>query len=141
MWTELTKAILLRFGLTDFEDPSEALTKLQQNTTFITYYKNFEKLSHQVGGVPKKFFIGYFIAGLHDEIRLDVKIKHATTLAEAIGVTQLIEERNQLQKKTIQPYHTMTTTTKLNINPTIEPENQSTKLASNIMTYYHPRST
>lgn len=89
----------------------------------------------------KKFLIGCFIAGLHDEIRLDMKIKHPTTLAEAIGVAQLIEERNQLQKKTIQPYNIMTTTTKLNINPTTEPENQSTKLASNIMTYYRPRNT
>jgi len=43
--------------------------------------------------------IGCFIAGLQDEIRLDVKIKQPHTLVDIIGVARLIEERNQLQKR------------------------------------------
>jgi len=42
--------------------------------------------------------IGCFIAGLRDEIRLDIKIKQPRTLANTIGVARLIEERNQLKK-------------------------------------------
>ncbi|KAH7517611.1 hypothetical protein FEM48_Zijuj09G0083200 [Ziziphus jujuba var. spinosa] len=98
-WKEFTKAILLRFGPTEFEDPSEALTRLRQTTTVEAYQENFEKLSHRIDGLSESFLIGCFIAGLRDDIRLDVKIKHPPTLTEAIGVARLIEERNLLQRK------------------------------------------
>ncbi|KAK0603548.1 hypothetical protein LWI29_006160 [Acer saccharum] len=108
-WDEFTKAVLHRFGPTDYEDPlevnqctksvhlSEALTRLKQTSTVAAYQEAFEKLSHQVDGLPKNFLIGCFIAGLHDEIRFDVKINQPKTLAETIGVARLIEERNQIQ--------------------------------------------
>lgn len=100
-WTEFTKALLLCFGPTDFEDPSEALTRLRQLTTVVAYQENFERLSHCVDGLPKSFLIGCFIAGLKDEVRLDVKIKNPRTLADAIGVACLIEERNSLQRRSV----------------------------------------
>jgi hypothetical protein len=80
-WEELTKAILWRFGPTDFEDPFEALSRLRQTTTIAAYQEEFEKLSHQVDGLPETFLIGRFIAGLRDDIHLDVKIKHLATLS------------------------------------------------------------
>jgi hypothetical protein len=89
---ELTKTILRRFGPTDFEDPSEALSRLRQTTTIAAYQEEFEKLSYQVDGLLETFLIGCFITGLRDDIRLDVKIKHPTTLSETIGVVRLIEE-------------------------------------------------
>ena len=99
-WDELTKAALLHFGPTKFDDPSEALTRLRQTTTVASYQESFERLSNCVDDLPEKFLIGCFVAGLRDEIRIDVKIKHPSTLAEAIGVARLIEERNQVQRKT-----------------------------------------
>ncbi|KAL5555249.1 hypothetical protein UlMin_037485 [Ulmus minor] len=101
-WDEFTKAIQLRFGPTDYEDPTEALTRLKQTTTIAAYQEAFEKLSHRVDGLPENFLIGCFIAGLRDEIRIDVKIKQPRTLADTIGVARLIEERNQLQRKPTQ---------------------------------------
>ena len=95
-WTEFTTAILLRFGPTDYEDPSEALTRLKQTSLVIEYQEVFGKLSHQIDGLPETFLIGCLVAGLHDEIQLDVKIKQPCTLADAIGVSRLIEERNSL---------------------------------------------
>lgn len=99
-WVEFTKALLLCFGPTDYEDPSEALTRLRQTTTVTAYQEAFEKLSHQVDGLPESFLVGCFVAGLRDEIRLDVKIKQPRTLVDAIGVARLVEERNSLQRKT-----------------------------------------
>lgn len=55
------------------------------------YQEEFEKLSHQVDNLPKQFLVGCFIAGLRDEIRLDVKVKQAKTLSDTIGVARLIE--------------------------------------------------
>jgi hypothetical protein len=95
-WDEFTNAIQLRFGPTDYEDPSEALTRLKQTTTIVAYQEAFERLSHRVDDLPEKFLIGCFIAGLRDDIRIDVKIKQPVTLADTIGVARLIEKRNQL---------------------------------------------
>ena len=91
--------MLLRFGPTDYEDPSEALTRLKQTSTVATYQEAFEMLSHQVDGLPENYLIGCFIAGLRDDIRLDVKLKQPRTLADTIGAARLIEERNSLQRK------------------------------------------
>ena len=62
----------------------------------MAYQEAFEKLSHQVDGLPENFLNGCFIAGLRDDIRLDVKIKQPSTLADTIGVARLIEEQHQL---------------------------------------------
>jgi hypothetical protein len=72
---------------------------LKQTSTVAVYQEAFERLSHRVDGLPETFLIGCFIAGLRDEIRLDVKIKQPKTLADTIGVARLVEERNQLQRK------------------------------------------
>ena len=96
---EFTKATHQRLGPTDFEDPTEALTHLKQDTTVATYQDVFERLSHQVNGLPEFFLIGSFIARFCNEILLDVKIKQPHTLADTIGVAWLIEERNQLCKR------------------------------------------
>ncbi|KAL5816801.1 hypothetical protein ACOSQ3_025179 [Xanthoceras sorbifolium] len=98
-WTEFTKALLLRFGPIDYEDPSEALTRLKQTSTVSIYQEEFEKLFHRVDELPEKFLIGCFIAGLKDEVRLDVKIKQPRSLTDAIGVARLVEEKNSLQKR------------------------------------------
>lgn len=98
-WEEFTKALLLRFGPTDFDDPAEALTRLKQTSAVATYLEEFERLSQLIDGLPDTYLVGCFVAGLKDEIRLDVKIKKPRTLVEAIGVSRLIEERNSIQKR------------------------------------------
>jgi uncharacterized coiled-coil protein SlyX len=98
-WAEFSQAVLHRFGPTDYEDPSEALTRLRQSTTVSTYQTEFEKLSQRIDGLPENYLVGCFIAGLRDEIRLDVKVKQPSTLLDAIGVARLVEERIQLQKR------------------------------------------
>lgn len=85
----------------DFEDPYEALTWLRQTSTITSYQEAFERLSHRVDGLSESFLIGCFIACLRDEICLELKIKHLTTLAERIGVARLIKEKNQLQHQLI----------------------------------------
>lgn len=103
-WAKLTKAAFLHFGPTNYEDPSEALTRLRQTSSIASYQASFERLSHHVDGFPEQFLIGSFIAGLWDKIRLEVKIKQPKTLAEAVGVACLVEEKNQLQRKSTTPF-------------------------------------
>lgn len=59
----------------DYKNPSEALTRLKQTTTVTNYQEAFEKLSHPVDGLPEPFLVWCFIAGLRNDIQLDVKIK------------------------------------------------------------------
>lgn len=66
-WPKQTKAILLYFGFTDYEDPSEVQTRLQQITTMTAYQKVFEQFFHLMDGVPEKFLIRNFIAKIHDD--------------------------------------------------------------------------
>ena len=106
-WDEFTKAVLHRFGPTDYDDPSEALSRLKQTTSVTAYQESFEKLSHKVDHLPEKFLVGNFISGLKDEIRLDVRVKQPKNLSEAISVSHLIEERNQLQSKQVTPFQTI----------------------------------
>ncbi|KAK1587964.1 hypothetical protein Q3G72_018732 [Acer saccharum] len=92
------QAILHRFGPTDYDDPFEALSCLKQTSTVASYQETFEKLSHCVDGLPENFLVGCFIAGVKDEVRLDVRIKQPRTLSDAINAARLIEDRNQLQR-------------------------------------------
>lgn len=80
IWEELSKAVLLHFGPTNCEDLLKVLTRLRQTTTVATYLEAFERLSHRVDSLQETFLIGCFIAGLRDDIHLDVKIKHLILL-------------------------------------------------------------
>jgi len=99
-WNEFVKALLHRFGPTDYKYPSKALSRLKQTSTVNLYQEAFKKLSHKVDDLLEKFLVGYFIAGLKDEIHLDIRVKQPKTFSESINVAHLIEERNQFQKKT-----------------------------------------
>ncbi|KAL5753588.1 hypothetical protein ACOSP7_021808 [Xanthoceras sorbifolium] len=81
----ITIALLLRFRLTDYKDPSEALIQFKQTTTVSAYEEEFEKLSHRVDELPENFLIRCFTIVLNDNIRLDVKIKQPRSLADAIA--------------------------------------------------------
>nr|GEV84299.1 peroxidase 64 [Tanacetum cinerariifolium] len=100
---EFTKALLVRFGPTDYEDPSEALHWLKQSTTMVIYQETFERLSNWVEGLSESFLVGYFIGGLKDEIRLKVKLKKPRRLVEAMGMTRLVEKKNNLARKPFTP--------------------------------------
>ena len=85
----------------EYENPSEALTILKQVSTVKLYQGEFERLSQQIEHLLKQYLVGCFIAGLKDEIRLEVKIKQPWSLSKAIGVARLIEEKIQLQRRNL----------------------------------------
>ncbi|GFY86793.1 hypothetical protein Acr_05g0004320 [Actinidia rufa] len=98
-WIEFTTALLHCFGPTEYENPSEALTRLKHTTTVSAYQEELEKLSQLIDALPDNHLIGIFIAGIKDEVHLDVKLKNPRTLSEAISIARLVEECNNLQKK------------------------------------------
>ena len=70
--------------------------------------------------LPESYFVGSFIAGLKDDVWLDVRVKQPRTLSAAINVARLIEERNNLQRRpSFHTRHASTTSpSRLQLNTT-----------------------
>nr|GFA78041.1 transposon Ty3-G Gag-Pol polyprotein [Tanacetum cinerariifolium] len=117
-WVEFTKALLVRFGPTDYEDPSEALHRLKQSTTVVIYQEIFERLSNRVEGLLESFLVGCFIGVLKDEIRLEVKLKKPRRLVKAMGMARLVEEKNNLARKPFTPKRNVSNPGILGLAPT-----------------------
>ncbi|GJZ63642.1 transposon ty3-G gag-pol polyprotein [Tanacetum coccineum] len=108
-WGEFSQALLARFGPTDYENPAEALSRLKHTTTVAQYQESFEKLSHQVDGLPEDFLMACYIGGLKDEVRLEVKMKKPRSLIDAMGLSRMAEEKLGLARKQSQPSRFSTT--------------------------------
>jgi hypothetical protein len=111
-WPEFSKALLTRFGPTEYDDSAEALAKLQQGGSIRECQTEFEKLATQVSSLSEPFLISCFIRGLKEEIRLNVKMFRPTSLTAAIGLAWLHEEK---QTRKPQPKNS----TKLTTNPVV----------------------
>ncbi|GJY42112.1 transposon ty3-G gag-pol polyprotein [Tanacetum coccineum] len=117
-WAEFSQALLARFGPTDYENPAEALSRLKHTTTVAQYQESFEKLSHQVDGLPEEFLMACYIGGLKDEVRLEVKMKKPRSLIDAIGLSRMTEEKLGLARKQSQPVRFSTTSSVGRLTPT-----------------------
>lgn len=98
-WREFTTTLLSRFGPTDYDDPSESLHRLKHITTVAAYIEAFERLSHRIDNLPESFLLGCFVGGLKEEIRLEVKLKKPRTMTDAMGLSRLVEEKLNLQRR------------------------------------------
>ena len=88
-WEIFIKDLQTRFGATAYDDPIEALTRLKQTTTVISYKGNFEILSNRVIGLSESHKLSCFLSGLKDEIRLPVRILMSKSLNEAFGLAKI----------------------------------------------------
>ena len=52
-WETFVRAMQTRFGLSLYDDPMEALTKLKQSTTIAAYKSQFEMLSNRIRNLPE----------------------------------------------------------------------------------------
>jgi len=85
-WPELFKALLTRFGPTEYDDSAKTLAKLHQTGSIREYQTKFERLATQVSSLSKPFLISCFVGGLKEEIRLNVKMFRPNSLTSAIGL-------------------------------------------------------
>ncbi|KAH7520953.1 hypothetical protein FEM48_Zijuj08G0200400 [Ziziphus jujuba var. spinosa] len=70
-WAEFTKAILYRFGLTDYDNPLEAFPRLKQTSIVDQYQTKFENLSQRIEHLPKPFLVAY-MGSAHNFINLSL---------------------------------------------------------------------
>lgn len=68
------EALLTRFGSLTYEDPMEALTRLQQTSNVVAYKGHFEALSNRIRDLSGNHNLSFFLSGLKDEVRLPMKM-------------------------------------------------------------------
>ncbi|KAB1219951.1 hypothetical protein CJ030_MR3G022815 [Morella rubra] len=91
-WETFTKALLVRFGSSPYDDPMEAMQKLRQKGTVADYKRWFENLSNRLKEVSDRIMLSWFIRGLKDDIRYPIKLLNPSTLQQAFGMAKIQEE-------------------------------------------------
>ena len=102
-WETFVRAILTEFGLSPYDDPMEALTKLKQSTTVAAYKSQFEMLSNKIRNLPESYKLSCFMSVLKDEVRLAVKMQNPRSLNAAFGLAKIQEEYLQSCRKAYKP--------------------------------------
>jgi hypothetical protein len=67
----------------------EALTRLKQTASVVTYKTQFELISNRIKGLSEKRKLSCFLNGLRDDIRLLVRMLNSTTLNAAFGLAKM----------------------------------------------------
>lgn len=70
-----------------------ALFKLTQTHFIADYQSQFEQLSNRVYGLSAQALLSCFISGLKPEIRREIQALQPQTLAQAIGLAKLQEDK------------------------------------------------
>jgi hypothetical protein len=80
---------------------------MEQSASLSTYIDNFEemmgKLKIQNPMLPDEYFIGCFISGLKDHIKLPLRSHHRTNLGQAYSLARNYEHYNSRKPKSDYP--------------------------------------
>ena len=102
-WEVLIIGLQTRFGTSTYDDPMEALTRLKQTTSMVSYKGNFEILSNRIKRLSESHKISCFFSGLKDEIRLPVRMLVPKSLNKAFGLAKVQEEFLISNRKSFKP--------------------------------------
>lgn len=92
-WPVFLQALQTWFGLSQYEDTTNALCKLTQRSTVTTYLSEFKDLANHIVGLPPSFLLSCFISGWTLEIRREVQAHQPLMLVQAAGLAKLQEEK------------------------------------------------
>ncbi|XP_043700319.1 uncharacterized protein LOC122651046 [Telopea speciosissima] len=92
-WAQFTRALEVRFGPTEFDDPQASLAKLSQITTVSEYQSRFETLANRTTAIPPSFLVSCFISGLRPDIRNEVMAFRPATMSHTVSLARLQEAK------------------------------------------------
>lgn len=92
-WDSFLSELRKRFGASIYDDPVGCITKLVQTSTVAKFWAEFEMLMTRITGVSEQMFLNFFLWGLKMEIMRELLMHPPHSLAEAMGMAQLYEER------------------------------------------------
>ncbi|KAM0019501.1 putative nucleotidyltransferase, Ribonuclease H [Helianthus debilis subsp. tardiflorus] len=97
-WPEFKAAIIQRFRSKELESPEGILAKLSQTSTVADFRHRFEEISNRSMILPPDFLVSCFISGLRADIKQSVIIHQPGSLAAAMDLAQMHENRINLEK-------------------------------------------
>ncbi|XP_024979726.1 uncharacterized protein LOC112516745 [Cynara cardunculus var. scolymus] len=92
-WASFRSALELEFGPSPFDCPRANLFKLTQSTTVADFYMEFTTLANQIQGLSAEALLDCFISGHRNDIRRDVVAQSPQSLAKAVSLAKLFEEK------------------------------------------------
>ncbi|KAL5751083.1 hypothetical protein ACOSP7_025686 [Xanthoceras sorbifolium] len=99
-WEDFKDGLNSRYGPNQYLDFFGELTRLQQTDSVQEYQDRFEKLLAKAGPLEQARQVSYFVGGLQESIRMDVRANKPQTLSLAIGLACLYEARDLTHRKT-----------------------------------------
>lgn len=91
-WQGFAVLVMREFGSHNRIDCQAALAKLSQIGTVSEFKSQFNKLSRRAGGFSNDLLLAYFVGGLKEDIRVDVRALRPATLCQAYELAKVFEE-------------------------------------------------
>ncbi|KAJ9561998.1 hypothetical protein OSB04_007158 [Centaurea solstitialis] len=91
-WDLLTRELLQRFSGLEIQKPYEQLATIQQVSSIYNYIDDFEYLVSLVPRLPESQALGYFVAGLRDDVKRWVRLHRPKSHLDAVYLTKDVEE-------------------------------------------------
>lgn len=83
-WEQFQIELLQRFSGLEIQNPYEQLATIKQGTSIYDYIDNFEYMLSLVPKLPESQSLGYFIAGLKDEVKHWVRLHRPQSRLDAM---------------------------------------------------------
>ncbi|KAM0045658.1 putative retrotransposon gag domain-containing protein [Helianthus debilis subsp. tardiflorus] len=90
-WLDFQSELLQRFSGLAIQNPYEQLATIQQSDSIYDFIDDFEYLLSLVPRLPESQVIGYFLAGLKDDVKPRVRLHRPTSLIEAMSLAKDVE--------------------------------------------------
>nr|GEU88347.1 Ty3/gypsy retrotransposon protein [Tanacetum cinerariifolium] len=90
-WDGFLESVQNQFGLSKYEDPQGALSKLLHAGSVAQYQSEFEKLMNQVTNVSESLLISFYISGLKPAIQRELLASKPTSVGDAFALARVTE--------------------------------------------------
>ncbi|KAJ0764722.1 putative nucleotidyltransferase, Ribonuclease H [Helianthus annuus] len=91
-WSEFQEELLLRFSGLEIHNPYEQLATIKQGDSIHDFIDDFEYLMSLVPRLPESQALGYFVAGLRDDVKQRVRLHRPATRLDAMYLAKDVEE-------------------------------------------------
>ncbi|KAJ9558566.1 LOW QUALITY PROTEIN: hypothetical protein OSB04_013180 [Centaurea solstitialis] len=92
LWDQFTKELLQRFSGLEIQNPYKQLATLQQVNSIHEYIEDFEYLLSLVPRLLESQALGYFVAGLQDEVKRWVHLHRPKSRLDAMYLAKDVEQ-------------------------------------------------
>ncbi|KAJ0680888.1 hypothetical protein HanPI659440_Chr16g0629461 [Helianthus annuus] len=90
-WLQFQSELLQRFAGLSIQNPYEQLATIKQSDSIFDYIDDFEYVLSLVPHLPESQTLGYFIAGLKDDVKQQARLHRPTTCMDAMYLAKDVE--------------------------------------------------